>query len=104
MTLVQVRNDALLTNPSFDVVVKTQRIGILVPSLAVESSVMEVWNSDAYDGFTLYAGHFSLPIYSWSTTFDVTVGEYSDSFKSSGGLPGTCVSGVCVLFNVRVAD
>lgn len=85
-----VRNEASLTNPSFDVVVKTQRIGILVPSLAVESSVMELWNSDAYDGFTLYAGHFSLPIYSWSTTFDVTVGEYSDSFKSSGGLPGTC--------------
>ncbi|SJL15251.1 uncharacterized protein ARMOST_18739 [Armillaria ostoyae] len=85
----QVRNEASLINPSFDVVVKTQRIGILIPSLAVESSVMELWSSDAYDGFTLYAGHFSLPIYSWST-FDVTVGEYSDSFKSSGGLPGTC--------------
>ncbi|KAK0448959.1 heme peroxidase [Desarmillaria tabescens] len=85
-----VRNDALSTNPSFDVVVKTQRIGIPIPSLAVESSAMELWNSDMYDGFTLYAGHLSLPIYSWSTTFDVTVGEYSDLFKSSGGLSGTC--------------
>ncbi|KAK0448960.1 heme peroxidase [Desarmillaria tabescens] len=85
-----VRNDDTLTNPSFDVVVKTQRVGIPVPLLAVESSAMEVWNTDAYDGFTLYTGHFSLPIYSRSTTFDVTVGEYSDSFKSSGTLAGTC--------------
>ncbi|KAK0476519.1 heme peroxidase [Armillaria luteobubalina] len=85
-----VRNEASLTNPSFDVVLKTERIGIPVPSLAVQSSAMEVWNTDAYDGFTLYTGHFSLPISSWSTTFDMTVGGYSDSFKSSGGLPGTC--------------
>ncbi|KAG7450055.1 heme peroxidase [Guyanagaster necrorhizus] len=85
-----VRNDESLTNPSFDVVVKTPRIGIPVPSLAVESSAMEVWNTDAYKGFTLYTGHFSLPIYSWSTTFDVTVGEYSDSFKFSTALSGTC--------------
>ncbi|KAK0212136.1 heme peroxidase [Desarmillaria ectypa] len=99
-----VRNEASLTNPSFDVVVRTQRIGIPVPSLAVESSAMEVWNSDGYDGFTLYAGHFSLPIYSWSTTFDVTVGDYADSFKFSDNLSGTCVSGICVIFDVRVAD
>ncbi|KAK0212134.1 heme peroxidase [Desarmillaria ectypa] len=85
-----VRNDDSLTNPSFDVVVKTERVGIPVPSLAVESSAMDIWNTDAYDGFTLYTGHFSLPIYSWSTTFDVMVGEYSDSFKSSGGMAGTC--------------
>ncbi|KAK0209295.1 heme peroxidase [Desarmillaria ectypa] len=85
-----VRNDASLTNPSFDVVVRTQQIDTLVPSLAVESSAMKVWNSDRYDGFTLYAGHFSLPIYSWSTTFDVTVGDYADSFKFSDSLSGTC--------------
>ncbi|KAG7450095.1 heme peroxidase [Guyanagaster necrorhizus] len=83
-------NDESLTNPSFDVVVKTPRIGIPVPLLAVESSAMEVWNTDAYKGFTLHMGHFSLPIYLWSTTFDVTVGEYSDSFKFSTALSGTC--------------
>ncbi|PBK67169.1 heme peroxidase [Armillaria solidipes] len=85
-----VRNDDSLTNPSLDVMVKTQRIGIPVPLLTVESSAMEIWNAGAYNGFTLYTGGFSLPIYSRSTTFDVTVGEYSDSFKSSGGLAGTC--------------
>ncbi len=92
MTLAQVRNDDSLTNPSLDVVVKTQRVGIPVPLLTVESSAMEIWNASAYDGFTLFTGSFTLPIYSRSTTFDVTVGEYSDSFKSSGGLAGTCVS------------
>ncbi|KAK0448961.1 heme peroxidase [Desarmillaria tabescens] len=85
-----VRNDDSLTNPSLDVVVKTEREGMIVPSLAVESSAMEVWNTDAHDGYTLYTSHFMLPIYSWSTTFDVTVGEYSDMYKSTNSLSDTC--------------
>ncbi|KAK0212133.1 heme peroxidase [Desarmillaria ectypa] len=86
-----VRNADSLTDPSLDVVVKTERAGMLIPSLATESSAMGVWNTDAYNGFTLYTGHFMLPIYSWSTTFDVTVGEYSDMYKTTGNLPDTCV-------------
>lgn len=63
---------------------------VRAPSIVVESSAMESWNADAYGDFTLYKGYFSLPIFSWSTTFDVTVGECADLYKSTGSLSATC--------------
>ncbi|CAE6449006.1 unnamed protein product [Rhizoctonia solani] len=95
LTLTAAVRDGLnLTNPSFNVVVKTPRANSVVPALVVKSGTMKLLRSTTF-GYTLYSGSYTLPVDSWSTTADVLVEgpngtKYADEFKRTNGLSNEC--------------
>ncbi|CUA76304.1 hypothetical protein RSOLAG22IIIB_12186 [Rhizoctonia solani] len=87
-----VRDGMNLTNPSFNVVVKTPRANAVVPDLVVKTAPMKLLRSTSF-GYTLYSASYTLPEASWSTTADVWVEgpdgvKYEDAFKGTNALGG----------------
>jgi hypothetical protein len=89
--------DGTTVLPSLDLSVKTPRQGSVVPSLVRKSAALKKWKSVKGTGYSLYRVSYPLPITSWSTDFDVSLGtgkaKVADEFKSTGAIAGNvCVS------------
>lgn len=95
--ILQVRNGE--PGPvALDLSVRKARMGTLVPALVPTAVTMQ--KAGAAPGgapYTLYRAPYKLPISSWSTTFDVSLGtgkaRIADAFKTTGVIAGAdCVS------------